>query len=98
MPKAVPEQFSGTGVRVDEFQGDSRITDRTEWRWHPVKLLSLLPGDDIESTITLVRECETDEVVIRLVIDVERAFEVNASEDVRSCRRKQRDKESPRVR
>lgn len=87
VPKTVSEKFARAGARVDKLQENSWITNRSERGGHPVGLVTLLPGHDIESTFVLIREDEANGVIIAVVVDEECALEVHAAENVRPCRR-----------
>ena len=70
VPQRVAQKRTGTGGRIDELDLKTGWRHRAEGRRPPVSLLDLLPHDTVEARRRLETENETDEIVVRVRVDV----------------------------
>ena len=78
VPERVAQKRTGTGRRVDELDLETGWRHRAEGRRPPVSLLDLLPHDTVEARRRLEAENETDEIVVRVRVDVHCSAVINS--------------------
>lgn len=83
VPESVSQHLARSGRGLDELQLNSGIAIGAERSRLPVGLLALLPANDVEVSVVLIGEDEAHEIVVIVVVDVKRSFEVDATELIR---------------
>jgi len=92
VPESVSEHLARSGRGLDELQLNPGIAIGAERSRPPVGLFALLPANDVEVAVVLIGKNEAHEVVVIVVVDVERSFKVDAIELIRPLRREKNER------